>query len=79
MNATSNHSQDDDDMPAEIDFSKGVRGKFYHANAALNLPVYLDADVQAYLSAIASKKGVQLSDLANDLLKREIAIIEAVK
>jgi hypothetical protein len=56
-----------------------VRGKFYHANAALNLPVYLDADVQAYLSAIASKKGVQLSDLANDLLKREIGIIEAVK
>jgi hypothetical protein len=45
MNATSNHSQDDDDMPTEIDFSKGVRGKFYHANATLNLPVYLDAEV----------------------------------
>jgi hypothetical protein len=56
-----------------------VRGKFYHANATLNLPVYLDADVQAYLSIIASKKGVQLSELANDLLKREIGIIEAVK
>ncbi|MGB5008784.1 MAG: hypothetical protein WBO88_00585, partial [Candidatus Dechloromonas phosphoritropha] len=69
----------DDDMPAEIDFSKGVRGKFYHDNATLNLPVYLDAEVQAYLSAIASKKGVQLSELANDLLKREIGIIEAVK
>ena len=79
MNATSNHSQNDDDMPAEIDFSTGERGKFYHANTALNLPVYLDADVQAYLSAIASKKGVQLSELANDLLKREIGIIEAVK
>jgi hypothetical protein len=79
MNATTTHQQDDDDMPAEIDFAKGVRGKFYHGNATLNLPVYLDADVQAYLSAIASKKGVQLSDLANDLLKREIGIIEAVK
>jgi hypothetical protein len=41
--------------------------------------VYLDQEVQAYLSAIASKKGMQLSDLANDLLKREIGIIEAVK
>lgn len=79
MNATTNHTHDDDDMPAEIDFSKGVRGKFYHANAKLNLPVYLDQEVQAYLSVIASKKGVQLSDLANDLLKREIGIIEAVK
>lgn len=79
MNATTTHPQDDDDMPAEIDFSKGVRGKFHHAKAILNLPVYLDQEVQAYLSAIASKKGVQLSDLANDLLKREIGIIEAVK
>ena len=66
-------------MPTEIDFSKGVRGKFHQSNATLNLPVYLDQDVQAYLSAIASKKGMQLSDLANDLLKREIGIIEAVK
>lgn len=79
MNATTNDTQDDDDLPAEIDFSKGVRGKFYHADAKLHLPVYLDADVQAYLEAIASKKGVPLSDLANDLLKREIGIIEAVK
>lgn len=79
MNATTNHTHDDDDMPAEIDFSKGVRGKFYHPDAKLNLPVYLDQEVQAYLSIIASKKGVQLSDLANDLLKREIGIIEAVK
>lgn len=79
MNATTSPTQDDDDMPAEIDFSKGVRGKFYHANAKLNLPVYLDQEVQAYLSAIATKKGIQLSELANDLLKREISIIEAVK
>ena len=79
MNATTNYTHDDDDMPAEIDFTKGVRGKFYHANAKLNLPVNLDQEVQAYLSIIASKKGVQLSDLANDLLKREIGIIEAVK
>ncbi len=79
MNTTNNHKQDDDDMPAEIDFSNGVRGKFHHANAQLHLPVYLNQEVQAYLSAIASKKGIPLSDLANDLLKREIDIIEAMK
>ncbi|HYS49190.1 MAG TPA: hypothetical protein VEM36_10490 [Xanthobacteraceae bacterium] len=66
-------------MPAEINFAGGVRGKFYRPDAKLNLPVYLDADVQAYLGAIASKKGVPLSDLANDLLKKEIAILEAMK
>jgi hypothetical protein len=69
----------DDDMPPEIDFSGGTRGKFYRPGARLNLPVYLDADVQAYLAAIAAKKGVPLSELANDLLKKEIAILEAVK
>jgi hypothetical protein len=70
---------DNDDPPAEIDFSGGKRGKFYRPNTKLNLPVYLDADVQAYLSAIAAKKGVPLSELANDLLKKEIAILEAAK
>ena len=63
MSAATNPPQDDDDMPAEIDFSGATRGKFYWPNLKLNLPVYLDAEVQAYL--------------ANDLLKREIAIIEA--
>jgi hypothetical protein len=79
MNAATNTPRNDDDMPAEIDFSGGARGKFYHPNVKLNLPVYLDAEVQAYLTAIAARKGILVSDLANDLLKREIAIIEAVK
>ena len=70
---------DDEDMPAEIDFSGGTRGKFYRPNIKLNLPVYLDADVQDYLGRIAARKGVSLSEVANDLLKKEIAIIEAAK
>ena len=78
MNANTPPSHEDDDMP-EVDFSGAIRGKFYRPNLRLNLPVYLDAEVQSYLSAIATKKGVPLSQLANDLLKREIGIIEAVK
>ena len=70
---------DNSDVPAEIDFSGGTRGRFYRPNARHNLPVYLDADVQGYLAAIAARKGVPLSELANDLLKKEIAILEAVK
>jgi hypothetical protein len=77
MNAS--NPDDNDDIPAEIDFSGGTRGKFYQPNARLNLPVYLDADVQAYLAALAAKKGVPLSDLANDLLKKDIAILETCK
>ena len=69
----------DDNIPAEVDFTGATRGKFYRPNLRLNLPVYLDADVQDYLNVIAAKKGMPLSQLANDLLKREIGIIEAVK
>jgi hypothetical protein len=79
MNATKDLPQDDDDMPAEIDFSGAVRGKFYCPNSKLNLPVYLDAEVQASRADIAAKKGAAMSDLANGLLKREIAIIGAGK
>jgi hypothetical protein len=72
-------SPDDNDIPAEINFSGGSRGKFHRPGARLNLPVYLDPDVQAYLSVLAAKKGVPLSDLANDLLKKDIAILEVGK
>jgi len=61
------------------DFSKGMRGKFYRPDAVFRLPVYLDEKVEKYLAAKAEAKGVELSDLVNDLLKREIEIIEAVK
>ncbi len=66
-------------MKDHYDFSKGVRGKFYRPDAVVRLPVYLDEKVETYLAAKANAKGVELSDLVNDLLKREIGIIEAVK
>ncbi|MCL2644268.1 MAG: hypothetical protein FWD51_02290 [Betaproteobacteria bacterium] len=66
-------------MKDHYDFSKGVRGKFYRPDAAFRLPVYLDESVQSYLAAKANAKGIDLSDLVNDLLRREIEIIEAVK
>jgi hypothetical protein len=73
------NESDDDDMPSEIDFSAGERGKFFAPHARLNLPVYLDAEVQAYLVQLAARKGMALSDLANDLLKKEIIMLETGK
>jgi hypothetical protein len=69
-------TQRDDDMPAEIDFSKGTRGKFFRPGAKLNLPVYLDDQVQSRLAALADAKGVDFSVLVNDLLKKDIELIE---
>jgi hypothetical protein len=69
----------DDDMPAEIDFSGGVRGRFHRPEAKLSLPVYLDADVRAYLARVTIQKCTTLITFANDLLKKGIALIKAVK
>lgn len=66
-------------MKAHYDFSKGQRGKFYNADAVFKLPVYLDEKVEAYLAAKAAIKGIELSDLVNDLLEKDIDLIEAGK
>ena len=71
--------QRDDDMPTEIDFSGGERGKFFKPSADLRLPIYLDNSVELYLSKKANAKGVELSVLVNELLKKEIEIIESIK
>ena len=68
-----------DDMPAEIDFSQGVRGKFFHPCARLNLPVYLDEQVQSRLAALANAKGVDFSTLVNELLRKDIELIEMAR
>ncbi|MDD5035373.1 MAG: hypothetical protein PHE55_11520 [Methylococcaceae bacterium] len=73
------NTQEGDELPTEIDFSPGVRGKFFRPALKLNLPVYLDEDVQRFLSAIAARRGVAVSDVANDLLKKDIAILEAMR
>ncbi len=67
---------ENEDLTPEIDFSQGIRGKFYQPELKLNLPVYLDEDVQKVLATIAEKKGMAISDVANDLLKKDIAIME---
>jgi hypothetical protein len=66
-------------MKPEYDFSKCERGKFFRPNAELRLPIYLNAEVQAYLAERAAQKGIPLGEMVNALLKQEIQIIESVK
>ena len=66
----------DDDMPREIDFSKGERGKFYRKDAQLQLPIHLEPNVQDALTALANAKGVDLSVFVNELLKKDIELIQ---
>jgi hypothetical protein len=70
----------DEDMPREIDFSHGVRG-LHHIprNAKVLMPVSLERSVWEYFSGKAAEKGVPLSQLVTELLKRDIEIGEALK
>jgi hypothetical protein len=61
-------------MRREYDSSKGVRGKFYRPGAKLLIPVYLEAEVQAFVAERAAKDGTGVSEVVNDMLRREIAI-----
>ena len=66
-------------MRDEYDFSKGERGKFFKPDARLNLPVYLDEEVRTYLQRQATAKGKELNEIVNEMLKKDIDLVEAVK
>ena len=73
-------SSDENDMPSEIDFGKGVRG-LHHipASAKVLMPASIEKSVWAYFSGKAEERGIQLSDLLTEVLKRDIEINEALK
>jgi hypothetical protein len=66
-------------MRQEYDFSKAERGKFFRPDAKLNLPVYLDEEVQAFVQAIAEKQEKDLSSVVNQLLRGDMRLAEAMK
>lgn len=66
-------------MKDEYDFLNAERGRFYQSDAKLNMPVYLDKEILSYLSERAKSKGVEINQLVNELLRKDIALIESVK
>ena len=72
-------NEEDFEMEAEYDFSNAERGKFYRPGSTLRLPVYLNEELQSYLTAAAERKCISLNELVNNLLSKEIEIVEAVK
>jgi len=66
-------------MKTNYDFSKGERGKFYHADAVLTIPVYLDSDVEEAVRVLAEKAGKDVGVLVNDWLRNSIHIIQSAQ
>jgi predicted HicB family RNase H-like nuclease len=66
-------------MKDEYDFSGAVRGKFYRKDAEIIPPVHLEPEVLNYLRARAEARGTSLNELVNELLKKDIELIEAAR
>jgi hypothetical protein len=66
-------------MKDEYDFSNAERSKFYRSDAQLIPPVHLDPEVLSYLAARAEARGTSLNDLVNELLRKDIELIETVR
>jgi len=63
-------------MKKEYDFSKGIRGKFYNADAEFNLPIYLEPEIAEFVQKLAIEKNTDRSAIVNLLLKKDKEIIE---
>lgn len=63
-------------MKREYDFSKGVRGKFYRKGGELRLPIYLDAKLQEQVVRLAEKNGKDVSEMVNQLVRKEVDLNE---
>jgi predicted HicB family RNase H-like nuclease len=66
-------------MKDEYDFSKAERGKFYRRDVQLIPPVQLDPENLDYLAERAAARGMSLNALVNELLRKEIELIEATR
>jgi cytidylate kinase len=63
-------------MRREYDFSKAIRGKFFRKGAELRLPIYIDPKLQSKLERIARKKGKDVGEIVNQLLRKDVEFLE---
>lgn len=63
-------------MKREYDFSKAERGKFYKGSVELRLPIYLETKLQNQLERLSRKTGKDVGDMVNELVKKEVELIQ---
>ena len=66
-------------MKDEYELANAVRGKFFTPNLRLIPPLRLDPEVVDFLASHVQARGVTLNALVNQLLKKDIELIEAAQ
>ena len=64
-------------MKDEYDFTNAERGKFCHPDVRLIPPVRLEPEVLDFLATSAKKRGTTVNLLVNQLLKKDMELIQA--
>ena len=70
---------DSNDMRQEYDFTDAERGKFYRRDVEFQIPVYLESDSLAFVEEIARRKGTDISDVVNDLIRADRDLLKRVQ
>lgn len=65
-------------MRDEYDFSNAEQGKFFVPVEDIQVPIYLDKDIEQYLNEKRRGAGDSLQALVNDLLRKDIEIAKRV-
>jgi hypothetical protein len=66
-------------MKKEYDFSQGKRGRFYHPDLELKLPIYLESDIAEFLQELSKRKGTDIEKIVNDWLRKDINLVQSTK
>ncbi len=56
------------ELPTEVDFSRGIRGRFYRPKK-ISTTIRLDDDVLTFVRRIASEKKTGYQSLVNEILR----------
>jgi hypothetical protein len=63
-------------MKKYYDFSKAEQGKFYRPLKDLELPIYLDKEVNAFFVKHAAERNTKLEKIVNKILRKEMEILQ---
>jgi len=66
-------------MKKEYDFSEAERGKFHRSDAKLNIPIYLESEVQEFVDKIAETRQSDTSTVVNELLRSDMDLAKVMR
>ena len=65
-------------MKKEYDFSKAEQGKFYRPIDKLEIPVYLEKDVEKFFYQRAVGRNIDLKQVIDTILRKEMDLLRAI-